>query len=136
MIDYHRIKAICCDTVGTLYSDDGTISEENRRWIEKVKEEKGVLFLEVQPEDKESVVLDIARQLSVSVTDICAIGNDEDDLPMFKAGVRVAMAGSPLKLLMRADFITASNNADGIARIIKRLFYDIEDDEVINRFVR
>lgn len=39
------IKVICCDIDGTLVRDDKSLSEENRFWIKKAVEEKGVKFV-------------------------------------------------------------------------------------------
>ncbi|MCR5760520.1 MAG: HAD family hydrolase [Sphaerochaetaceae bacterium] len=39
------VKIICCDIDGTLVTDDKRITDENRLWIKKAVEEKGVKFV-------------------------------------------------------------------------------------------
>lgn len=39
------VRIICCDIDGTLVTDDKRITEENRLWIKKAVEEKGVKFV-------------------------------------------------------------------------------------------
>ncbi|MBM7436986.1 HAD family hydrolase [Streptomyces sp. HB132] len=52
-----------------------------------------------------------------------AFGDMPNDLPMFRlAGHRVAMAGAHAELRAAADEITLSNEADGVAVVLDRLF--------------
>ena len=55
--------------------------------------------------------------------DVVAIGNCYDDLETIEhAGMGVAMGNSPTELKMLADWVTRSNNDNGVAYMVKELF--------------
>lgn len=63
----------------------------------------------------------LAERMGIALADVLAIGNAENDLTMLQfAGVGVAVANSAQRVLDSADFITASNNDDGVAAAIDR----------------
>jgi Cof subfamily protein (haloacid dehalogenase superfamily) len=63
----------------------------------------------------------LALRLGVSMADVLAIGNAENDLTMLQmAGLGVAVANAAQVVLDSADFITASNNDDGVADALER----------------
>ncbi|WP_296112932.1 HAD family hydrolase [uncultured Limosilactobacillus sp.] len=54
--------------------------------------------------------------------EIVAVGDDENDLPMFKrAGISVAVANAAPSVRMQADIVGDTNENDGVARIMERL---------------
>ncbi|MFH8368033.1 HAD family hydrolase [Streptomyces sp. NPDC018031] len=64
-----------------------------------------------------------ARRLGVKAAETIAFGDMPNDIPMFGwAAHGVAMAGAHQELKAVADEITASNDADGIALVLERLF--------------
>ncbi|MBM9506015.1 HAD family hydrolase [Streptomyces sp. KK5PA1] len=64
-----------------------------------------------------------ARRLGVTGADTIAFGDMPNDLPMLTwAGYGVAMAGAHPALKAVADEITASNEEDGVAVVLERLF--------------
>ncbi|WP_171164853.1 HAD family hydrolase [Streptomyces sp. I05A-00742] len=64
-----------------------------------------------------------ARRLGVKAADTIAFGDMPNDIPMFAwAGYGVAMAGAHPELKAVADEISASNDEDGIAVVVERLF--------------
>ncbi|WP_372408659.1 HAD family hydrolase [Streptomyces luteireticuli] len=64
-----------------------------------------------------------ARRLGVKAADTIAFGDMPNDVPMFAwAGHGVAMANAHEELKAVADEVTASNDEDGIAVVIERLF--------------
>ena len=63
----------------------------------------------------------LAEYLDLIPSEIMAIGNADNDIPMIKyAGTGIAMASSTPTLLKIADYKTASNNIDGIEKAIKK----------------
>ena len=63
------------------------------------------------------------RHLPFETEEIAAVGDAQNDLPMFKAaGVKVAMGNAVDETKAYADFITADNNHDGIAEWIEQYF--------------
>ncbi|TVL92614.1 HAD family hydrolase [Streptomyces sp. SAJ15] len=64
-----------------------------------------------------------ARRLGLKAADTIAFGDMPNDVPMFRwAGRGVAMADAHPELKAVADEVTASNDADGIAVVLERLF--------------
>ncbi|SFE27411.1 hypothetical protein SAMN05216251_102340 [Actinacidiphila alni] len=64
-----------------------------------------------------------ARRLGVTAADTIAFGDMPNDLPMFAwAGYGVAMANAHPDLRQVADEVTLSNDEDGIAVVLERLY--------------
>ncbi|MFD6226575.1 Cof-type HAD-IIB family hydrolase [Streptomyces sp. NPDC060232] len=81
--------------------------------------------VELQPPgiDKASGLARAADVLGVCATRTIAFGDMPNDIPMFAwAGWGVAMANSHPELVAVADELTLSNEADGIAVVLERLF--------------
>ena len=69
---------------------------------------------------KWSAVLHLAELWGVSAAEICAIGDDMNDLPMIAgAGFGVAMAHAPVEVRDAADHVTSGNDDDGVAVVIE-----------------
>ncbi|MFI2608093.1 HAD family hydrolase [Kitasatospora sp. NPDC018619] len=64
-----------------------------------------------------------ARRLGVRATDTIAFGDMPNDVPMFGwAAHGVAMANAHEELLAVADAVTGSNDEDGVAMVLERLY--------------
>ncbi len=64
-----------------------------------------------------------ARQHGVSAAEVIAFGDMPNDLPMLAwAGHPVAVANAHPEVLAIAAEVTASNDDDGVARVLERLF--------------
>lgn len=62
----------------------------------------------------------LARDLGIEKKEIMAIGDEENDLPMIAyAGIGVAMANAVPMVKEAADVLTASNDEDGVAAVLK-----------------
>ena len=60
--------------------------------------------------------------LGISPAQVIAFGDAENDIPMLQAaGMGVAMGNAAQKVKEAADFVTRSNNDDGIAYALARL---------------
>ena len=69
---------------------------------------------------KWTAVLHVAESWGVDPSEICAIGDDMNDLPMIAgAGLGVAMAHAPESVLAVADHVTLGNDEDGVAVFIE-----------------
>ena len=63
----------------------------------------------------------LADILGISKSEIMSIGNGENDLTMFEeSGVKIAVENAEDCLKAKADFVVASNNADGVAEAIEK----------------
>lgn len=78
----------------------------------------------------------LAEHYKISVKEIVAIGDAEDDVEsIVGAGMGVAMGNASLEIRKKADWITRSNNDDGVAYMVKELFrkqYQLEFLEKMN----
>lgn len=64
----------------------------------------------------------IARLLNVNAAEVCAVGDELNDLPMIEgAGLSVAMGNAHPILKERADWVTSSNDDDGVVKVIEYL---------------
>lgn len=72
--------------------------------------------------NKWSAVLHLAELWGIDPEEICAIGDDMNDIPMLQgAGLGVAMGHAPEPVLQAADHITADHDKDGLACLIDDL---------------
>lgn len=87
-------------------------------------------FLEVMPSgyDKSSAIDALARLFDVDLSQIMALGDDYNDIPMLKrAGCSVAMANAVPEAKAAAKHVTDTNNNDGVAKAIQKFVFGIDD---------
>ena len=80
-------------------------------------------YLEVIPRsiNKGEGLKKVCELLQIPVSETIAFGDAENDIPMIKAaGIGVAMGNSTEAVKAAADFITSSNNDDGIAFALQK----------------
>ena len=71
--------------------------------------------------DKGTAARNFAEWHGVDIADVCAIGDQENDVPMFRvAGHSIAMGNAPPAVAAQARHLTASNEQDGWAAAIER----------------
>lgn len=71
---------------------------------------------------KWSAVLHLAELWDVAPQEICAVGDDLNDLPMIEgAGFGVAMGHAPEVVRLAADHVTGDNEQDGLASFVERV---------------
>ncbi|WP_306280565.1 Cof-type HAD-IIB family hydrolase [Frankia sp. AvcI1] len=72
---------------------------------------------------KAVALAELAAERGMTACDVIAFGDMPNDLPMFAwAGYSVAVANAHPDVLAAADEVTASNDEDGVAIILERLF--------------
>ncbi len=65
----------------------------------------------------------LAEEIDISLNEILTIGDQENDISMIvEAGVGVAMGNALPKVKNYANFVTSSNDEDGVAKAIMNLF--------------
>jgi hydroxymethylpyrimidine pyrophosphatase-like HAD family hydrolase len=68
---------------------------------------------------KWSGVCRLADEWGIAGDEICAVGDDVNDLPMIRgAGLGVAMANAVPELQAEADRIAPHNDADGLVEVV------------------
>ena len=90
----------------------------------QVKEEKDdVLILTRNGASKYNGLVRLAQHVGISLMDTVAVGDSYDDLEMIeKVGLGVAMRNAPEEVRRRADWVTRSNNMNGVAYMVKEVF--------------
>ncbi|MED1738371.1 Cof-type HAD-IIB family hydrolase [Bacillus swezeyi] len=84
---------------------------------------------------KESGLTMLAADLGFKMEDVVAIGHDIDDLPMIElAGVGVAMGNAAQEVKQKADWVTRSNDEQGVAYMIKEYFRMQQSKGFLNKF--
>lgn len=64
---------------------------------------------------------EVANRLGILPEEIMAIGDNDNDLSMFEyAGLSVAMENGSVKARERADFLTKTNDEDGVAHALEK----------------
>ena len=84
-------------------------------------------FIELVPKgiDKAQSLIRLLELIGLSTNDMIAFGDGYNDLSMLKlAGVGVAMANAVPEVRAEADFITKSNEEDGVAFAIEKFCYE------------
>ncbi len=80
-------------------------------------------FLECVPcgIDKAASLSRLIKSLGLKREEVIAVGDGYNDISMIEyAGLGVAMANAASEVKARADFVTLSNEEDGVAHVIKR----------------
>lgn len=76
---------------------------------------------------KGAALLRLASYLGIKKEQTMAIGDGENDFSMIrKAGIGVAMGNGQEELLAAADYVTCTNDEDGVAAAINRIVFGIE----------
>ena len=81
-------------------------------------------YLEIihQGVDKATALLTLGEQLDIATSEMIAIGDMDNDIAMLHiAGLGIAMGNAPVNVQAEADWVTDTNNRDGVAVAIERL---------------
>jgi Cof subfamily protein (haloacid dehalogenase superfamily) len=72
---------------------------------------------------KENGLMFLGECLGISRKEMVVIGSDYDDIPMIEsAGLGVAMGNAPVPVKQAADWVTRSQNENGVAYMVKEHF--------------
>lgn len=114
-----------------------TSVEDRDRALEEVKEIPGIEIsmslkknIEVNGENinKGNALAELGKHLGISMEEVMAFGDSSNDTAMITmSGVGVAMANSTEEVLTVADYVTASNDEEGVADFIET--YILEERE-------
>lgn len=87
----------------------------------------GDWFLELMHKNvsKAAGLQDLSTKINISPDEIMAFGDEQNDIPMFKyVGNAVCMKNGSDKAKEYADYITDSNDNDGIAKAMDKFIFD------------
>ena len=75
---------------------------------------------------KWTAILHLAQLWDVDPAEICAVGDDVNDVPMIKnAGLGVAMGHAPAPVLAAADLVTGDHDQDGVAMLVDEVLLSV-----------
>lgn len=83
--------------------------------------------IEVNPQgiSKASGIRTVCELLGIDMAETIAVGDSLNDLAAIQAaGVGVAMGNAQLAVKENADYVTSSNNEDGIAQVIRKFIFE------------
>lgn len=81
------------------------------------------IYLEILPtgSSKGSALEFVAQTLQITLDAVIAVGDNLNDLEMIRrAGLGVAMGNAPEALRAQADYVTATNDEEGLREVIER----------------
>lgn len=84
-------------------------------------------YLEIMPKQasKTSAINVLRKKFNVEQSEIIAVGDNYNDMDMIEyAGSGIAMGNAPEEVKRCADFVTLSNDEDGVAEVIKKFCLD------------
>lgn len=105
------------------------IKEELLRWgtLEVTRSAPTNMEISVKGTTKESGVREVCQMLGLSMSDVIAMGDSDNDAKLLKAaGLGVAMANGEDYIKSIANVITATNNEDGVAQAIRKYVFQME----------
>ncbi|MFV0519157.1 MAG: Cof-type HAD-IIB family hydrolase [Lachnospirales bacterium] len=127
------LEEVNFDFPKVLYLEEGEILEK----IEKETKEKfsnltvfrsEPFFLEICPNNihKATGIAKVLDILKIDVKDVIAIGDGYNDLTMIEfAGLGVAMGNAKDELKKIANYVTGTNDEDGIVQVIKKFILEV-----------
>jgi HAD superfamily hydrolase (TIGR01484 family) len=97
--------------------------DQVRTFVQRSPQYKGTMCEVVRRDaGKWAAVLHVAELWGVAPDEICAVGDDVNDVSMIEgAGLGVAMGHAPPDVLAVADHVTGDHDQDGVAMLIERL---------------
>ncbi len=130
-LDEIKLPVAKCLIVG----EPTRLAELEKEMYEVLKDKMGVYrsepyFLELVPKgiDKAQSLSVLLEELGMSKDEMIAIGDGYNDLSMIKfAGLGVAMANAQDIVKENADYITLSNDEDGVAAVVEKFILNKAD---------
>ena len=119
--DYNKIKNLYSDIIKVK---NAAIKNQHKSLIDSGSPRTGNIYYDITDENtnKGNAILEFCKALNIRLSDTIAIGNDYNDVPMFKvAGYSVAMKNSDDEVKKYADYVTESNDDDGVAIFLENL---------------
>lgn len=77
---------------------------------------------------KGQAIKKLAKRLNIDLQEIIAIGDSENDLSMLNiAGLSIAMGNGSANIKSQVDYVTDTNNNDGVAKAIEKFILEKEN---------
>lgn len=129
-LTWDKLKENACDIIKILVYD---FNQENlkalRQQIECINEINVSSYNDISFDinayqtTKGNAIIDVMSYYGIKKEEILSFGDGENDISMFnESGYTVAMANGKEMIRKMCDEVTFSNNEDGVAHIVKRLY--------------
>ena len=116
-------KIFFIDFDGTLMRDDKTISDKNRKALRNAVDQGHYIALATGR--AVSSGRRIAKELGLKQEEIICVGDAGNDKHMIEyAGLGVAMGNATDEIKEMADYVTLSNDEDGVAHVINKFILE------------
>lgn len=126
-LSYPFVKMVMCGDPAKISELEPIMAEHFRGRLDIYKAES--IYLEVMPLGikKSAGLQKLMDVLGIDRSELIACGDANNDLPMMEiAGLSVAMENAYENVKQVADYVTKSNNDDGVAYAIKKFVLDGE----------
>jgi Cof subfamily protein (haloacid dehalogenase superfamily) len=116
-------KVLFYDKEETIRHHERTIGRFVPKTVNYCTSQPFLLEFFDQEVSKANALARLSAHYGFSKDDIIAIGDGQNDLSMIEyAGLGVAMANADERIKQRADYITLSNDENGVAHVIDKFF--------------
>lgn len=115
------IKGVYCGNERMLDQAEAGVRQTFGAQYEVMRAGRPFLELMVKGVNKGSGAAHLAKHLGLTADEVMAFGDEDNDVTMFDyAGLAVAMGNGNAAAKAHADYITASNDADGLALALQK----------------
>lgn len=122
-IDAPAAKILAIDTLENLNKMVEVLQAELGDYVDAVRSKPNFLEIIAKGSSKGNALTSMAKQKGLDISQTMAIGNSQNDISMLEvAGVSVAVANAEENVKETAKVITASNNEDGVAKVLQKYF--------------
>lgn len=110
------------DSAGVLFAHKlgipvGIITGENTRIVQRRADKLKVEYCFLGVKDKVSIVLQLCKELSITLSDVAYIGDDLNDILLLKkAGVSAVPSSAPKYVQKIANYVTEKKGGEGAFR--------------------
>ncbi|MGN0417466.1 HAD family hydrolase [Anaerostipes faecalis] len=122
-VENHSVYKIVASHYQKEYLD--TVAEviKERTSVDAIRSGKHVLAIKAKGVSKAEALKWLTSHLHISMDQVVAFGDEVNDIEMLKAaGLGIAMENADDVVKLSADDVTSSNDEDGVANKLKRLF--------------
>lgn len=117
----------------------GIITGRADRVVEKRCKDLGCDFIAMGVGDKEAVVKTIMQENHLKPEEVCYIGDDWNDVPVFKVvGLSLTVADAPEEIQFLADFVIPRKGGEGVIRYLVDNILKCKNiyEETVKRFIQ
>lgn len=112
--------------VWLTYGNEGELMRElasQMTGVELIHSARDIYELLPENNNKGKSFLKLCDIMSIDPSECCALGDFDNDLPMLNAaGISVAVDNAPSRIKDVVDFVTDTNNNDGVAKALNKIF--------------